>query len=45
MANENKQPIINPKLVTGPFPTPTRPTNKKPIVNNNVGYRKPDNKD
>ena len=41
MADKNKQPIINPGLVTGPTPIQTRPENKKPIVNNSIGYKKP----
>jgi hypothetical protein len=44
MADNGIQPIINPKLVTGPNPTPVRPTPKQPIVNNNVGYKKPEKK-
>ncbi|HET8688551.1 MAG TPA: hypothetical protein VFM18_18210 [Methanosarcina sp.] len=40
---DNKNPaIISPKEVTGPNPTMRRPENKKPIVDNNTGYKKPD---
>lgn len=38
--NPNPDVIISPKEVTGPNPTPTRRVNKKPIVNNSVGYKK-----
>jgi hypothetical protein len=34
------QPILNPNVVTGPNPTPTRPTPKKPIVRNDKGTKK-----
>jgi len=40
----DKQPIIHPNQVTGPNPTPTRPTPKKHIVNNYVGHKKSEKK-